>query len=140
MNSRLKEFYKKIHDSKNDIPEYASITIRRGKKIIDFKIKKLKSKVLKIIAHDEKKKGWFTHSYHIPIKNLGVPEDAKNKEILPLLNNPRRIRSDSYTREIMEDVIRKYVEVLAQRKTHYFRTERYKKKKDFRAGTQLKGF
>ena len=141
MTDRLKEFLKKIHDPKNPkIPEYITITIRRGKNIMDFKIKKEKSNILKIIAHDDRQKGWFLHSYHIPLKNLGFSFDAKNKEILPYLNEPRRITSDRATKELMEELLRKFIEVLSERKNHFFRTERFKKKKEFRVGTTLKGF
>ena len=139
-SDRLKEFFKKIHDSKNKIPEYASITIRPGKNLLDFKIKKEKSNILKIIAHQEDIKGWFLHSYHIPIKNLGIDENCKNKEILPYLNNPNLITGDNATKELIEELLRKYIEILSERKSHYFRTERFKKKKDFKMGTQLKGF
>ncbi|MGV9172583.1 MAG: hypothetical protein ACOC4M_07080 [Promethearchaeia archaeon] len=139
-NKRLDEFYDKIHDSKNKIPEYLSISVRPGKKILDFKIKKMASKVLKIIAHEKDKQGWFTHSFHVPIKNIGLSEDAKNKHILPYLNNPRKIRGDQGTREILEEILRKYVEILPKRKKHYFRTKRFKKKKDYSAGTKIKGF
>jgi hypothetical protein len=139
-NDRLDEFYDKIHSSKNNIPEYASISVRPGKKVLDFKIKKMASNVLRIIAHEQDKRGWFVHSYHIPIKNLGLPEDAKNKHILPYFNNPRRIRGDSGTREILEEILRKYVEILPKRKKHYFRTKRFKKKKDYSTGTKMKGF
>lgn len=107
---------------------------------MDFKIKKEKSNILKIIAHDDKSAGWFLHSYHIPIRNLGLSPDAKNKEILAYLNEPRRITSDRATKELMEEVLRKFIEVLSERKNHFFRTERFKKKKEFRVGTQLKGF
>jgi hypothetical protein len=140
MNERLKEFLKKIHNPKNSIPEYASIIVRPGKKIMDFKIKKEGSNILKIIAHEEKRKGWFLHSYHIPLRNLGLSEEAKNKEILAIVNEPRKITRDKVTRDLMEDILRKYIEVLSERKKHYFKTERFKKKKEFKVGTQLKGF
>ncbi|MGQ4874828.1 MAG: hypothetical protein ACP6IY_12240 [Promethearchaeia archaeon] len=138
MNERLKEFFKKIHDPKNKIPLYISIIIRPGKNILDFKIKKDDNNILKVTAHDDKQKGWFLHSYHIPIKNLGLPPEAKNKEILPYLNNPDLITSDKRTKELVAEILRKYVEVLAERKKHYFRTERFKKKKEFRVGMQPK--
>jgi len=140
MNERLKEFLKKIHNPKNSIPEYASIIVRPGKKIMDFKIKKEGSNILKIIAHEEKRKGWFLHSYHIPLRNLGLSKEAKNKEILAIVNEPRKITRDKVTRDLMEDILRKYIEVLSERKKHYFKTERFKKKKEFKVGTQLKGF
>ena len=140
MNERLKEFLKKIHNPKNSIPEYASIIVRPGKKIMDFKIKKEGSNILKIIAHEEKRRGWFLHSYHIPLRNLGLSEEAKNKEILAIVNEPRKITRDKVTRDLMEDILRKYIEVLSERKKHYFKTERFKKKKEFKVGTQLKGF
>ncbi len=140
MNERLKEFLKKIHNPKNSIPEYASIIVRPGKKIMDFKIKKEGSNILKIIAHEEKRSGWFLHSYHIPLRNLGLSEEAKNKEILAIVNEPRKITRDKVTRDLMEDILRKYIEVLSERKKHYFKTERFKKKKEFKVGTQLKGF
>jgi hypothetical protein len=140
MNNRLKEFFKKIHDSKNNLPLYATIMIRPGKNLLDFKIKKEESNILKVIAHETDRRGWFLHSYHIPLQNLGVSDDSKNKEILPFLNNPREITRDKATRELMEEIVRKYIEVLSQRKKHYFRTKRFKKKKEFKTGTQLKGF
>ena len=140
MSDRLKEFLKKIHDSKNKIPEYVSIIVRPGKHIMDFKIKKESSNILKIIVHEESRKGWFLHSYHIPLKNFGLSEDAKNKEILPYLNEPRMITSDKTTKELIEELLRKYIEVLSERKSHFFRTERFKKKKELRVGTQVKGF
>jgi len=140
MTDRLKEFLKKIHDNKNKIPEYISIIVRPGKNLMDFKIKKEASNILKLIAHEESRKGWFLHSYHIPLKNIGLNEDAKNKEILNYLNEPRMITSDKATRLLMEDLLRKYIEVLPEKKNHYFRTERFKKKKEMRMGTQVKGF
>lgn len=140
MADKLKEFLKKIHSSKNEIPEYISIFIRIGKDIIDLKIKKEESNNLKITAHEKEKKGWYLHSYHIMLKNLGLPEDAKNKKILPYLNNPTRIRRDTATKELLEEIIGKYGEIRAERKKHYFRTERYKVKKEFQMGAKLKGF
>lgn len=140
MNNRLKEFFKKIHDSKNTLPVYASIIIRPGKNILDFKIKKEESNILKIIAHESDRRGWFLHSYHIPLQNLGVSENSKNKEILAILNNPREITRDKATQDLMEELLRKYIEVLSERKRHYFKTKRFKKKKEFKTGTQLKGF
>ena len=140
MNKRLKEFFKKIHDSKNTLPVYATIMIRPGKNIMDFKIKKEESNILKIIAHESDRKGWFLHSYHVPLQNIGLSENSNNKEILEILNNPREITSDKATKDLMEEILRKYTEVLSERKKHYFRTKRFKKKKEFKTGTQLKGF
>ena len=140
MNDRLKEFLKKIHNSKNKIPEYLTIVVRPGKHIMEIKIKKEESNILKVIAHQEDRKGWFLHSYHIPIGNLGLQDDAKNKEILPYLNDPRMITSDKATKDLLEEILRKFIEILSERKTHFFRTERFKKKKEMRVGTQLKGF
>ena len=140
MSERLKEFYKKIHSPKNSIPEYASIVIRPGKKIIDLKIKKEAANILKIIVHEEKKTGWFLHSVHIPIKNLGIEPNSKNKEILSYLTEPHRITSSKPTRAFLEDILRKYIDILPEKKKHYFKTERFKKKKEFRVGAQLKGF
>jgi hypothetical protein len=139
-NERLKEFLKKIHNPKNKIPEYLTIIIRPGKNIMDFKIKKEKSNMLKVIAHQEDRQGWFLHSYHIPIKNLGLRDDSKNKEILLYLNDPRMITGDKATKDLVEEILRKFIEVLSERKNHFFRTERFKKKKELRVGTQLKGF
>jgi len=78
---KLKKFLKKIHNPKNDIPLYVTIIVRPGKKIIDFKIKKEEANILRVIAHDEKKVGYFIHSFHIPIKNLGLSPDSKDQEI-----------------------------------------------------------
>ena len=140
MSEKLKEFYKKIHNSKNDIPEYASIIVRPGKKLLDIKIKKEDSNILKIIGHEEQRKGYFLHSVHIPLKNLGLTADAKNKEIIPYFDDPRKITRDKATREFVEDIIRKYINILPDKKKHFFKTERFKKKKDLQTGVKLKGF
>lgn len=144
MNDKLKEFLKKIHDSKNNLPIYATIIVRPGKNILDFKIKKEEANILKIIAHEEKKKkgkstGWFTHSFHIPIKNLGLSADSKNKDILANLSNPNQI-SNIATKAYVEDILRKYIDILPEKKKHYFKTQRYKKKKEMQTGVKLKGF
>jgi hypothetical protein len=138
-NERLKEFLKKIHNPKNNIPQYINITIRPGKKIIDFKIKKEPANILKVICHEEKVKGWYLRSYHIPIKNLGLTPDNKNKEFLPFLNNPSQIKNKE-TKLLVEEILRKFLEILPERKLHSFTTERFKKKKDFKMGAQKKGF
>jgi len=138
-NVRLKEFQKKIHNPKNQIEQYITITIRPGKKIIDFKIKKEAVNILKIIAHEEGKPGWFLRSYHIPIKNLGLTPANKNKDFLPILNEPVRIKNKP-TRVLMEEILRKFIEIHPERQKHYFSTERFKKKKEFKMGAQKKGF
>jgi hypothetical protein len=137
---KIEEFFKKIHSSKNRIPEYASIIIRPGKKVIDIKIKKENANILKVIAHEEKQSGWFVHSVHIPIRNLGLEENSKDKEILEYLTEPHKITSSKPTREYLEDILRKYQGILPEKKKHFFKTERFKKKKDFKVGAQLKGF
>ncbi|MFX1238174.1 MAG: hypothetical protein ACFFAS_09045 [Promethearchaeota archaeon] len=140
MSEQLKEFYKKIHNSKNNVPEYASIVIRPGQKLIEIKIKKETSNILKIIAHDQKSPGWFLHSVHIPLKNLGLSPEAKNKEILAYFDDPRLITRDKETKEYIEDLLRKYISIFADKKNHFFLTKRYKKKKEIRTGMQKKGF
>lgn len=142
MSEKYEELLDKIHDKKGKIPMYLTITIRTGKKkdLLDIKIKKEKSNILKIMAHEAEHKGWYLHSYHIPVKNLGLPEDAKNKEILPYLNEPYRIMADKYTKELVEELLQKYIEIHAERKKHFFRTERFKVKKDFSIGAKKKGF
>ena len=140
MSEQLKEFYKKIHNSKNNIPEYASIIVRPGKKLLNIKIKKEASNILKIIGHEEQRKGYFLHSVHIPLKNLGLTADAKNKEIIPYFDEPRMITRDKATREFVEEIIRKYISILPEKKKHFFTTERFKKKKDMQTGVKLKGF
>ncbi|MFX1312125.1 MAG: hypothetical protein ACFFHD_05890 [Promethearchaeota archaeon] len=140
MSEKLKSFYKKIHNSKNKIPLYASIIIKPGKKLLDIKIKKEEANILKIIAHDEKSTGWFLHSVHIPIKNLGLSPESKDKQILNYLSDPNKITSSKETKEYLEDILRKYVEILPEKKKYFFKTERFKKKKEFRVGAQYKGF
>jgi hypothetical protein len=139
MNDKLKEFLKKIHDPKNNIPIYASVIVRPGKDIIEFKIKKEEVNILKIIAHDEKSIGWFTHSFHIPLKNLGLSANSKNKDILAKLSNPNQI-SHKATKAYIEDILRNYIDILPEKKKHYFKTQRYKKKKEMQSGVKLKGF
>ena len=136
---KLEEFFKKIHDPKSKIPEYASIIIKPGKKVLDMKIKKEEENILKVIVHEENKTGWFLHSVHIPLKNLGLSYNSKDKEILEYLSEPSKIKNQS-TKEYIENILRKYVDILPEKKKHFFKTERYKKKKEFKTGTQLKGF
>ena len=139
MSEKLKEFLKKIHDSKNNLPIYATIIVRPGKKVVDIKIKKEEANILRVIVHEEKSTGWFIHSFHIPIKNIGLSPDAKNKEILANLSNPNRIANKA-TKHFVEDILRKYINILPDKKKHYFVTERYKKKKEMQTGVKLKGF
>ena len=139
MSEKLKEFLKKIHDSKNQIPDYISIIVRPGKKILGIKIKKETNNILRLIAHDEKVVGWFIHSFHIPLKNLGLTSDSKDKEILDYLTNPSKIPQKE-TKEYVEDILRKYIEILPEKKKHYFKTKRFKKKKEIQTGMKLKGF
>lgn len=139
MSEKLKEFLKKIHNPKNNIPEYATIIVRPGKKVLDIKIKKEEANILKVIAHEEKKTGWFIHSIHVPLKNLGLSNKSKDKEILNFLSQPEKI-ANKPTKEYLENVLRKFIDILPEKKRHYFRTERFKKKKEFRTGAQLKGF
>ncbi|MHA1105633.1 MAG: hypothetical protein ACTSPN_07900 [Promethearchaeota archaeon] len=139
MSDRLKEFYKKLHSSKNDIPLYATIIVRPGKKILDFKIKKEAANILRVIAHDEKKVGWFVHSFHIPIKNLGLSPDSKDQEILHNLTNPYKIPNKP-TKDFVEGILRKYIDILPEKGRNYFKTQRYKKKKEMQTGVKLKGF
>lgn len=139
MSDKLKEFLKKIHSTKNDIPLYTTIIVRPGKKIIDFKIKKEVANILRVIAHDEKKAGWFIHSFHIPIKNLGLSPDSKDQEILHILTNPNKIPTKA-TKDFVEDILRKYIDILPEKGRHYFKTQRFKKKKELQTGIKLKGF
>ncbi|MHA2289964.1 MAG: hypothetical protein ACXABG_14360 [Promethearchaeota archaeon] len=139
MADKLDEFLKKIHNSKNNLPLYITIIVRPGKKLVDFKIKKEEANILRVIAHEEKTKGYFIHSFHIPIKNLGLPPDSKDKEILAILSNPIKIPHKS-TKLFVEDILRKYLNILPEKKKHYFKTERYKKKKEMQTGIKLKGF
>jgi len=140
MSKRLEQFYKKIHNPKSKIPEYCTIIVRPGKKLIDFKIKKEDANILKVMAHDQKSSGWFLHSVHIPLKNLGLSYSAKNKEILEFLSQPSKITSSKPTKDYVENLLRKYIEILPEKKKHFFKTERFKKKKELKTGAQLKGF
>ncbi|MFW9876949.1 MAG: hypothetical protein ACFFG0_27970 [Candidatus Thorarchaeota archaeon] len=136
---KLDEFLKKIHNPKSQIPEYASIIIKTGKKLLDIKIKKENENILKVIAHEESQSGWFLHSVHIPLRNLGLGYGSKDKEILDYLSYPNKI-GNKPTKEYLENILRKYVEILPEKKKHFFKTARFKKKKEFKTSTQLKGF
>ena len=136
---KLDEFLKKIHNPKSKIPEYASIIIKPGKKVVDIKIKKETENILKVIVHEEKKTGWFLHSVHIPLKNLGLTYGSKDKEILEYLSEPNKIRNKP-TKDYVEKILRKYIDSLPEKKKHFFKTERFRKKKEFKTGAQLKGF
>ncbi|MHA1932919.1 MAG: hypothetical protein ACW96X_10285 [Promethearchaeota archaeon] len=136
---KLDEFLKKIHDPKSKIPVYASIIIKPGKKVLDIKIKKEPENILKVIAHEENQTGWFLHSVHIPLKNLGFNHGSKDKEIIEHLSEPYKIKN-KLTKDYVEKILRKYLSILPEKKKHFFKTERFRKKKDFKTGAQLKGF
>jgi len=140
LSEKLKDFLGKITDPKNDLPYYLNILVKPGKKVLDFKIKKLSSKILKINAHEEKK-GWFVRSYHIPMENLNLSLDAKKKEVLRLLNEPKQV-SNRDTRDVLEEVLRKYEEIHQGSGVgkFNFKTSRFKKKKDWKMNVQKKGF
>lgn len=139
MANKLDDLLKKLHDPKNKLPLYITIIVRPGKKVLDFKIKKEEANILRVIAHEEKTTGYFIHSFHIPIKNLGLSPDSKDKEILSFLSNPFKIPNKT-TKTFVEDILRKYINILPEKKKHFFKTERYKKKKEFQTGVKLKGF
>ena len=104
-----------------------------------MKIKKEVENILRVNAHEENQTGWFLHSVHIPLKNLGLSYKSKDKEILGYLSEPGKIKNKS-TKEYIENILRKYIDILPEKKKHFFKTERYKKKKEFKTGAQLKGF
>ncbi len=141
MSEKYKEFLKKIHNNKkSNIPEYITITIRIGKKkdLVDIKIRKEDSNILKVMGHEAQGKGWFLSSVHIPLKNLGLPENAKNKEILPYLTDPEKIMSDKPTKNYIIELLKKYLEIQAESKNHFFKTERFKVKKQFSTAGKVK--
>ena len=105
---------------------------------MDIKIRKEDSNILKVMGHEAEGKGWFLSSVHIPLKNLGLSDNAKNKNILPYLNNPEKIMSDKFTKNYLTELLKKYLEILAESKNHYFRTERYKVKKQFSTTGKVK--
>lgn len=137
---KLKEFLSKITNPKNDLPYYLNILIKTGKKLYDFKIKKLPSNILKLTAHDEKG-GWFVRSYHIPLDNLVLTLDSKKKEVLRLLNEPKQVFNRD-TREVLEEILRRYEEIFQGSGIgkFNFKTSRFKKKKEWKMGVQKKGF
>ncbi|GAH17968.1 unnamed protein product, partial [marine sediment metagenome] len=53
--------------------------------------------------------------------------------------NPIKIPNKE-TKAFVEDILRKYYDILPEKKRYYFKTERYKKKKEFQTGVKLKGF
>lgn len=137
---KLKEFLSKITNAKNELPYYLNILVKPGKKLFDFKIKRLPSNILKLTAHEDKS-GWFVRSYHIPLDNLALTLDSKKKEVLRLLNEPKKVFNRD-TREVLEEILRRYEEILQGSGTgkFNFKTSRFKKKKEFKMGVQKKGF
>ncbi|GAG85862.1 unnamed protein product [marine sediment metagenome] len=71
---------------------------------------------------------------------MGLSYNSKDKEILEILSEPNKITGSKPTKEYVEDILRKYIDILPEKKKHFFKTERYKKKKEYRTGAQLKGF
>ncbi len=139
-SKKLKDLLSKITDEKSALPYYLNILVKSGKKVLDYRIKKLPSKILKLTGHSDGG-GWFVRSYHIPIDNINVTLDAKKKEVQEILNNPKRV-SDKDTREILDEILRKYEDIQPGSGTgkFNFKTSRFKKRKDYKMGAQKKGF
>lgn len=110
------------------------VKIREAKDIIDLQIKEEDEGIFKLRVHstNEKYPKWYTYGYLIDLKNLRLNyKDIKNQnEILEILSNPNNIVHKS-TNQLVDRFNKDYGGVFPEgRKKLFWRTERFKKKKD----------
>ena len=88
------------------------------------------------------------NGFEIPVLGIGTygmggdkdsADYSKDKDILSQLVNPIRIPNKE-TRSFVEDILHKYIDILPDKGSQFFKTQRFKKKKEIQTGVKLKGF
>ncbi|MFX1293484.1 MAG: hypothetical protein ACFFD2_01305 [Promethearchaeota archaeon] len=86
------------------------------------------SGILRVRGFLKKEKKWTTLSYMIPIKNLGLEENADKKEIYDKLLNPYSIINKD-TKGLLQKLLDQYGPIKGKGRNRLeYKTERFKKK------------
>lgn len=120
----------KIKKKDNETEIYLIIYIHEPKQMSETKsnILSKSSGILRVRGFLKKDKAWTTLSYMIPIKNLGLEEEADKKEILKKLLDPYTIINKD-TKSLLIKLLDQYGPIKEKgRERLEFKTERFKKK------------
>ncbi|MBN2155700.1 MAG: hypothetical protein JW776_06635 [Candidatus Lokiarchaeota archaeon] len=135
MGSTAEEEYKSFMKkcTKGDDPKVV-ITVRSiRKKLLDMKLKEEKAGNIAIRVHtdDEKAPTWYIHAFVIPFTNLNIDRIKNKQEIADMLNFQTGI-VNSETKAFMKKIVKDFGEITTDgRKKNMFRTENFKKQKDY---------
>ncbi|MEX2682916.1 MAG: hypothetical protein Q6373_015105 [Candidatus Sigynarchaeota archaeon] len=131
-------------DDKNKVI-YVTITIQTYKKgdIIEQKEKTDNEGIIEVRTHSKKestsmdgkvtkKETWKTTEYRIPLFKLGLTAEASKSDILKVLNDPDHITNKTVS-EILKKLRDDYdgIKPMNFSQKYVFKTERFKKRKDF---------
>ncbi len=112
------------------------VMIRAAKEVVEIRATEESDGILKIRVHtlNEKLPKWFTHGYIIDGLNLGFDfskKRVKKKALLRHLDEPRNIR-DPETRRLIDQFHKDFDGIVShKRKWPYFKTQRFKKRKNY---------
>ncbi len=124
---------------------YVTITIVQYKKgdIVEQKEKTDNEGIIEVRTHSKKestsmdgkvtkKETWKTTEYRIPLFKLGLTAEASKSDILNVLNDPTHITNKAVS-EILKKLRDDYDGIKPSNFTqkYIFKTERFKKRKDF---------
>ncbi|MHA1792440.1 MAG: hypothetical protein ACTSVI_07330 [Promethearchaeota archaeon] len=121
--------------------QYITITIQdvKKKKIVEAREKTDNDGVIEVRTRikkeswtsEEVKYNWKTTEYRIPLMKIGLTKDASKSEILEVLNNPQHVANKKIGL-ILKKLVKSYGGIKGGGKGKYeFKTERFKKKKDY---------
>lgn len=124
---------------------YVTITIQviKKKQVVKQNEKTDNEGIVEVRTHTKKestsmdgktkvKENWKTTEYRIPLFKLGLGPDASKSIILDVLNNPQKI-----VNKTVADVLKKCrddyggIKPMNFTEKYHFKTERFKKKKDY---------
>lgn len=121
---------------------YVTITIQvlKKKQIVEAKEKVDSEGIVEVRTHTKKesmtntdvKYNWKTTEYRIPLFKLGLTKDASKSDILVVLNNPARLANKNVA-EVLKKLANSFggIKPMTFGDKYHFKTERFKKKKDY---------
>ena len=135
MGNSVEDKYKKfMKDATKGDNQKVIITVRTiRKKLLDMKLKEEKAGNITIRVHtdDDKAPTWYVHAYLIPFTNLGI-EKIKNKEKTAEILTFQTSIPNADTKAFLKKIVKDYGEITEDgRKKNNFRTENFKKQKDY---------
>jgi hypothetical protein len=133
------------NDKKGSQVIYVTITIQTYKKgdIVEQKEKTDNEGIIEVRTHSKKestsmdgkvtkKETWKTTEYRIPLFKLGLTAEASKSDILNVLNDPQHVANKTVS-EILKKLRDDYngIKPMNFTQKYNFKTERFKKRKDF---------